>query len=72
MVILPNWIQLCLAFFYDRGRKRRMGSRKCFPFMMYSLRGKDECLMKLEIMQGLPRGKHSVTEQVCAFQHILQ
>ena len=49
-----------------------MGSRKCFPFMIYSLRGKDECLMKLEIMQGLPRGKHSVTEQVCAFQHILQ
>ena len=85
MVILSNWIQLYLAFFYDRGRKRRMGSRKCFPFMIYSLRRKDElpyevnflklkehnCVEKKKII-GLPRGKHSVTEQVCAFQHIQQ
>ena len=53
--------------------------------MIYSLRRKDElpyevnflklkehnCLEKKKII-GLPRGKHSVTEQVCAFQHIQQ
>lgn len=40
-----NFIQLVpitFSIFYERGRKTRMDSRKCFPFMIYSLRGKDE------------------------------
>lgn len=45
----------------------------CLMKLTYFLKLKEyNCLEKKKIMQGLPRGKHSVTEQVCAFQHILQ
>lgn len=40
-----NFIQLhpiIFSIFYERGRKTRMDSRKCFPFIIYFLRGKDE------------------------------
>lgn len=48
-----NFTQLdpiMFSIFYDRGRKRIMGSRKCFPFMIYSLRGKDELPYEVNLL----------------------